>query len=90
MAQTVLQQSLSEHPGSVCAVRQLSVPLPQFCAVLHGVKANASEVTMATSADDRVCVKFIGNISGSIGGVCGDKDAIQGSQMNRHRLHESQ
>ena len=44
MAQTVLQQSLSEHPGSVCAVRQLSVPLPQFCAVLHGVKANVSEL----------------------------------------------
>ena len=59
-AHTVLQQSLSEHPGSVCAVRQLSVPLPQFCAVLHGVKANASEVARATSADDRVCMKFIG------------------------------
>ncbi len=89
-AHTVLQQSLSEHPGSVCAVRQLSVPLPQFCAVLHGVKTKASEVATATSADDRVCVKFIGDISGSIGGACGDKGAIQGSQIHRHRLHESQ
>ena len=59
MAQTVLQQSLSEHPGSVCGVRQLSVPLPQFCAVLHGVNASASEVASATSADDSVWTKFI-------------------------------
>ena len=59
-AHTVLQQSLSEHPGSVCGVRQLSVPLPQFCAVLHGVNASASEVASATSADDSVCMKFIG------------------------------
>jgi hypothetical protein len=60
MAHTVLQQSLSEHPGSVCGVRQLSVPLPQFCAVLHGVNASASEVASAISADDSVCTKFIG------------------------------
>jgi hypothetical protein len=87
----VLQQSLSEHPGSVCAVRQLSVPLPQFCAVLHGVKANASEVATATSADDRVCMKFIGGISVAVSGECvGIEDAIQGSQRHRHRLHESQ
>jgi hypothetical protein len=62
MAHTVLQQSLSEHPGSVCAVRQLSVPLPQFCAMLHGVKASVSEVAMATSAEDSVCTKFIGEV----------------------------
>ncbi len=60
MAHTVLQQSLSEHPGSVCAVRQLSVPLPQFCALLHGAKTKASDVARATSADDSVCAKFIG------------------------------
>jgi hypothetical protein len=60
MAHTVLQQSLSEHPGSVCGVRQLSVPLPQFCAVLHGVNASVSEVARATSAEGSVCTKFIG------------------------------
>jgi hypothetical protein len=93
MAQTVLQQSLSEHPGSVCGVRQLSVPLPQFCAVLQGVNTSASEVASATSADDSVCMKFIeninGNISTNIGGVSQQRDAIQGSQTYRPRLHKS-
>ena len=59
MAHTVLQQLLLEHPGSVCAVRQLSVPLPQFCAILHGVNASVSEVARATSAEVSVCTKFI-------------------------------
>ena len=96
MAHTVLQQSLSEHPGRVCAVRQLSVPLPQFCAMLHGVNASVSEVAMATSAEDSVCTKFIGEVrqdqAGSVGirAESRARDAIQGSQKYRHRLHQSQ
>ena len=83
MAHTVLQQSLSEHPGRVCAVRQLSVPLPQFCAMLHGVKASVSEVAMATSAEDSVCTKFIGEVrqdQAVSGSISRDQGSIAGAR----------
>ena len=86
MAHTVLQQSLSEHPGNVCAVRQLSVPLPQFCAMLHGVKASVSEVAMATSAEDSVCTKFIGEVRQYQAGSGQSRGSEMLSKVRRHTV----